>query len=94
MQVIKIGGALMNNPSKLKIAANILRTYQNENVLVVISAFGKTTRNLINTARIAETGNSKTAISALDEIIDFHIGSKGKSIALEAKEKLIELLLN
>jgi len=29
-----------------------------------------------------------------DEIIDFHIGSKGKSIALEAKAELIELLFN
>ena len=48
MKVFKFGGASVNNSSAVKNVADILRLYKEHNILIVISAMGKTTNALEN----------------------------------------------
>src|SRR5437868_8421742 len=46
MNVFKFGGASVNNIERIKNVAHILKSYQGEELLIVISAMGKTTNAL------------------------------------------------
>lgn len=70
VKVIKIGGAVTANHSALK---NIKSIIDNEsNVILIISAFGKTTRNLAECALNSERGSFRDAIEQLNNIFNFH----------------------
>lgn len=71
MKVFKFGGASVNNAAAVKNVAEILKTYPEEDLVVVISAMGKTTNAL---ERLAEDffyrkGKSE---SLLEEIKEYH----------------------
>ncbi|HEX4375041.1 MAG TPA: aspartate kinase, partial [Puia sp.] len=46
MKVFKFGGASANSIERIKSLAEIVRSYDNEKILIVISAMGKTTNAL------------------------------------------------
>ena len=46
MNVFKFGGASVSTVERIKNVGNILKTYANEKILIVISAMGKTTNAL------------------------------------------------
>ncbi len=71
MQVFKFGGASVKNAEAIKNVKKILETYQNNSLLVVISAMGKTTNHLeeITKSYVAQDGR---AFSLLNEVKAYH----------------------
>lgn len=71
MKVFKFGGASVKNAEAVKNVASILNLFQNEKLLVVISAMGKTTNALENYNRSLyyKQNDSKNILS---EITSFH----------------------
>lgn len=70
MQVFKFGGASVKNAEAVKNVATILRSYQGANIVVVISAMGKTTNLLEKVCEAYMTG--KDVSKLLDELKSFH----------------------
>ena len=66
MKVFKFGGASVKDAAAVKNVSNILRSFQNEKIAVVISAMGKVTNALedLHRARMAK-GNTAEVINAL-----------------------------
>lgn len=71
MQVYKFGGASIKNTEGIKNVTQIIQAYGAKNLLVVVSAMGKTTDKLQGLAFAHINGNEQTH-QILDEIKDFH----------------------
>ena len=71
MQVYKFGGASIKNTEGIKNVTQIIQAYGAKNLLVVVSAMGKTTDKLQELAFAHINGNEQTH-QILDEIKDFH----------------------
>lgn len=70
MQVFKFGGASVKNAEAVKNVATILRSYQGTNIVVVISAMGKTTNLLEKVCEAYMTGGDFSKLLA--EMKSFH----------------------
>jgi aspartate kinase len=68
MKVFKFGGASANSVERIKNLADILRSYPNEKILVVISAMGKTT-NALEKVTEAFYNNQKEAALQLFGVV-------------------------
>ena len=95
MLVFKFGGASVKDAKSVRNVAKILERYQNEQILVVVSAMGKTT-NLMESLVDAYI-NQKDFNSILDEVKSFHrniikdlIGDNSQQF-YEVENLLIEL---
>jgi aspartate kinase len=73
MRVFKFGGASVKDASAVKNVANVLSLFKNEQLLVVVSAMGKTTNALENLAT-AYYKKQKTKNTIYKEIKTFHDG--------------------
>lgn len=71
MKVFKFGGASVKDADAVKNVANVLRLFKNEQVLVVVSAMGKTTNALEKLAE-AYYKKQKTKHGIYTEIKAFH----------------------
>ncbi|RZL34891.1 MAG: aspartate kinase, partial [Pedobacter sp.] len=71
MQVYKFGGASIKNTEGIKNVTQIIQGYGAKNLLVVVSAIGKTTDKLQELAFAYINGNEQTH-QILDEIKEFH----------------------
>ena len=72
MKVFKFGGASVKDAAAVKNAATIVKQYSGEEIIIVVSAMGKTTNNL---ERLTDTffyGKGNTNI-VLEEIKKFHL---------------------
>ncbi len=74
MQVMKFGGASVRNPEAIRNVANILNRFDDEAVLVVISAIDKTTNHLEYLAYLARDGKEEETFVQYERIKSFHIG--------------------
>lgn len=72
MQVFKFGGASVNRVDRIKKAADILRLYPNEKILVVISAMGKTTNALEKVTEAFFNKDQEEALRLFYEIKQQH----------------------
>lgn len=72
MKVFKFGGASVRDASSLANVASILQRYQQDELMVVVSAMGKTT-NALEQLNIAWCEQSPLAGNLLAEIKDFHL---------------------
>lgn len=93
MKVFKFGGASVNSIDRIKNLAGILRSYEGEKLLVVISAMGKTTNALEKVVGAFFAGNKEEALSLFDLIKQSHLNTLKYLIALdwkEAEEKLTD----
>jgi aspartate kinase len=72
MKVFKFGGASVKDADAVKNVGNILKNYQHEKLLVVISAMGKTTNALERMLGAWYDGHYETAANELAGIKDFH----------------------
>ena len=59
MKVFKFGGASINNFERIQNLAKILKGYQDEKILIVISAMGKITNALEKVAEEFYSGKKK-----------------------------------
>ena len=73
MQVYKFGGASVSNASAIKNMANIVRHFNQGNLLIVISAMGNITNRLVALTESYIAGNADCH-QQLDDIKDYHFG--------------------
>ena len=71
MKVFKFGGASVKNADAVKNVANVLKQFQQEELLIVVSAMGKTTNALENLAK-AYFNKDKQKNKIYKEIKSFH----------------------
>jgi len=73
VKVFKFGGASVKNAASVKNVCNILKKFENEKLIVVISAMGKTTNKLeaIITAQL--NGNANKATTLLNDLKTEHL---------------------
>ncbi|MEO1051684.1 MAG: aspartate kinase [Bacteroidota bacterium] len=70
MKVFKFGGASIKDASAIKNMAEIVRSYQGEELLVVVSAMGKTTNALENILALKTKGQNHT--DELEKLHQYH----------------------
>ncbi len=69
---MKFGGAVLNNPDGFTKMLEIFNNAEDKRILIVISAFAKSTRNLKQAALLAETGNFNLAVEEINKITEEH----------------------
>jgi aspartate kinase len=74
MKVFKFGGASVNGIDRIKNLGPILKEYQSDNLIVIISAMGKTTNALEKVAEAFFEGNKHQAFELVENIKIQHIG--------------------
>jgi aspartate kinase len=72
MKVFKFGGASVNSTDRIKNVADIIRTYPDEKILVVISAMGKTTNALEKVVEAFYTHQKDLALELFHSIKASH----------------------
>lgn len=72
MKVFKFGGASVNSIDRIKNAADILRGYSEEKILIVISAMGKTTNALEKVAEAFYRNDKENALQLFAAIKEEH----------------------
>lgn len=88
MIVMKFGGSSVANAQRIRHVATIIKAYQNKNPVVVLSAMGDTTDNLLDAADIAVNG--KVDISGVEKL--HRDTAKILGIKIEAIDSLLEEL--
>ncbi|HEY0356842.1 MAG TPA: aspartate kinase [Flavisolibacter sp.] len=78
MKVFKFGGASVSTAERIKNVGGILKKYQNEKLLVVISAMGKTTNALEKVVEAFYAGNKTDALQLFEGIKQDHLGIAGQ----------------
>ncbi|MGL6268119.1 MAG: aspartate kinase [Chitinophagaceae bacterium] len=73
MKVFKFGGASVNSIERIKNLGDILAEYPKEQIMIIVSAIGKTTNALENVAHLFYAGNKEEAIAAYQEIKNAHL---------------------
>ncbi|HRK59708.1 MAG TPA: aspartate kinase [Candidatus Kapabacteria bacterium] len=71
--VIKFGGAVLQNKQGFQSMARIIASYSSCKLLVVVSAFSRSTRMLERAAQYAESGQQELALATAQTVIDEHI---------------------
>ena len=71
--IFKFGGASVNSVERIQRLATIIRTYQDEPLLVVVSAMGKTTNALEKVAEAFFSGSREEALHLFGQIKDSHL---------------------
>lgn len=72
MKVFKFGGASVSNHEKIKNLGTILQQFPNEQIVVVISAMGKTTNALEKVAETFFSGQKETALDLFQQVKKQH----------------------
>ena len=75
MKVFKFGGASVGTVDKIKKVGTILQAYQGQQILIVVSAMGKTTNALEKVAEAFYSGNRETALQRFGEIKEEHLNT-------------------
>lgn len=73
MKVFKFGGASINNVERIQNVKNILSEYKDENLLIIISAMGKTTNALEKVVEAFYNNKKDEALALFDKIRKDHI---------------------
>jgi aspartate kinase len=73
MKVFKFGGASVNSIERIQNLADILQDYPNEQIMIIVSAIGKTTNALEKVAHHFFAGRKEEAIAAFQEIKNAHL---------------------
>ena len=77
-KVFKFGGSLLKDITGFEQIYKIIKLYSacatdKDNLIIVVSAFGKTTSNLLKAVTTAETSSYEDAVSIANEVIKYHI---------------------
>jgi aspartate kinase len=75
MKVFKFGGASVNSVERIKNLAAILQHYPHEQLLIVISAMGKTTNALEKVAEAFYAGKKEEAMQLFDQVKQQHLST-------------------
>ena len=72
LHVFKFGGAALKDPAGLARLPQLLSDYRNDQLVIVVSAMGKTTNQLERLARLATSGDTEAAKGQFEAIRKFH----------------------
>jgi aspartate kinase len=75
MKVFKFGGASVNSVERIKNAAAILGHYPGEELVIIISAMGKTTNALEKVAEAFYAGKKEQAIELFEQVKQQHVAT-------------------
>ncbi len=73
MDVIKVGGAVLRDLGGFDKFAKILGNHKSDNLIIVVSAFSLSTRELSSMAHLAAIGDKEKAIASTEKFIMKHI---------------------
>ena len=73
MKVFKFGGASVNSVDRIKQVANIVAAHEQESLVIIISAMGKTTNALEKVAEAFYTGQQQQALDLFGVIKNQHL---------------------
>ncbi len=93
MKVFKFGGASVNSIDRIKNVAGILKEYQQEPLLIIISAMGKTTNALEKVAEAFFAGKQDEALKLFDLVKQNHL-TTAKFLLVTHYNKTLEQLIN
>ncbi|MBO9633166.1 MAG: aspartate kinase [Chitinophagaceae bacterium] len=93
MKVFKFGGASVQQTEKIQNVANILRSYPDQKILIVVSAMGKTTNALEKVAEAFFNGHQEEALKLFEVIKQQHINT-AKYLLVTHFNPLMEQLAN
>ena len=74
MKIFKFGGASVSTAERIRNVAQILKKYENEKLLVVVSAMGKTTNALEKVVEAFYAGEKDKALQLFNDIKQQHLG--------------------
>ncbi len=86
MKVFKFGGASVNSVDRIKNVSNIIRQYEDEKLLIVISAMGKTTNALEKVSEAFYAGNKEEALSLFSLVKQSHLTTLKYLTAVNVKQ--------
>ena len=75
MQVFKFGGASLNSVERIYNVGNILMKYNNESLIVIMSAMGKTTNALEKVAEAFYAGNKEESLRLFQLVKQNHLNT-------------------
>ena len=93
MKVFKFGGASVSTTERISKVKEILKSYSGENILVVISAMGKTTNALEKVAEAFFASSQKEALNLFEAIKQQHI-DLAKQIILKSYDETYTRLVD
>src|SRR5687767_633967 len=93
MQVFKFGGASVNSIERIQQAGQILKSYPNDQLLIVISAMGKTTNALEKVAEAFFSHNKEEALRLFEAIKQNHLNT-AKYLLVTTYNETLEQLVN
>ena len=73
MKVYKFGGASVKNAEGVRTVERIVRLEGAQDLMVVVSAMGKTTNALERVVELLDAGKEEAALTQWVDIIDFHV---------------------
>jgi aspartate kinase len=73
MIVMKFGGSSVESKAAVERVTGIVKSYQERRPIVVVSAMGKTTNNLLQAAHEAAAGRRDQALTLIDELRSQHL---------------------
>lgn len=73
MKVFKFGGASVNSVERIKNLAGIVKLYENQPLVIIISAMGKTTNGLEKVVESFFAGKQEEALQLFDVVKQHHI---------------------
>ncbi len=73
MKVFKFGGASVNSVERIKNVGNIINLFNNDNLMIIISAMGKTTNALEKVAESFYEGDKQTALDLFNTVKQSHL---------------------
>ena len=86
MKVFKFGGASINSVERIKNVASILRSYNGEKILIIISAMGKSTNALEKVANAFFEGRKEDALQLFNQVKEQHLSTLKYLVTTRWKE--------
>jgi aspartate kinase len=75
MKVFKFGGASVNSVERIRNLGNILKFYNGEKILVIVSAMGKMTNALEKVTEAFYAGNQSNALQLFEQVKQQHLST-------------------
>lgn len=91
MKVFKFGGASVNSEERIRNLAGIVKSYEQESLVIIISAMGKTTNALEKVAESFFAGNKNEALQLFGAIKQNHITTAKYLLVTRFNECLYQL---
>jgi aspartate kinase len=90
MIVMKFGGSSVASAAAIKWVAGIVKSYEREHPIVVVSAMGKTTDRLEEALESAARGSAYSAWRRLEDLRQFHFQETQRLLGASARQFLAE----